>query len=150
MFIKDSVFAAIAIAALAAVGNAIFAYGQKKSIPSSNPFIFLICALTVCITLFLMFSMFFPKENVPQFIRTNFLWCLMSGTGFFLTFIGFYFLYTLFGASYYIVYAVLSIITTSLIVGVIIFREHFTIYHLLSVCTAILTILLFAIGNSRH
>lgn len=150
MFIKPSVFAAIAIAAVAAVGNALFAFGQKKSIPSSNPFLFLICALSICISLFLVFSIFFPKEHVPQFIRTNFLWCLVSGIGFCLTFIGFYFLYTLFGTSYYVVYAVLSIITTSLIVGILIFREQFNMYHLLSVCTAILTILLFAIGNSRQ
>lgn len=150
MLIKYSVFAAIGIAAVAAVGNAIFVYGQKKSLPSSNPFLFLICALAVCISLFLVASLFFPKEHIPQFLRKNVLWCFVSGTGFFLTFIGFYFLYTLFGASYYVVYAVLSIMTTSLFVGVFIFREQFNVYHLLSVCTAILTILLFALGNSRE
>ena len=147
---KDSIILAIGIAAIAAIGNATFAFGQKKSIPSQNPFIFLICTLTVCLSLFLIASCFFAKENVPQFIRTNYTWFVISGTGFFLTFIGFYFLYTKFGTSYYAIYAVLSIITTSLIVGIILFKEHVNMYHLLSVCTAIITIVLFALGNSRQ
>ena len=58
-------------------------------------------------------------------IKTNYLWFIASGTGFFLTFIGFYFLYTKFGASYYLLYAVISIITTSILVGIIIFNTDF-------------------------
>ena len=150
MFVKDSVVIAISIAALSAVGNALFVFGQKKSLPSQNPFIFLICTLTVCISLFLIVSCFFTKENLPQFILSNYLWFLISGTGFFLTFVGFYFLYTKFGASYYVVYAVLSIITTSFIVGIVIFRERVNLYHLLSIGTAIITVVLFALGNSKQ
>jgi drug/metabolite transporter (DMT)-like permease len=147
---KDSIMLAIGIAAIAAIGNATFAFGQKKSIPSQNPFIFLICTLVVCISLFLIASFFFAKENIPQFLHTNYPWFIISGTGFFLTFIGFYFLYTKFGTSYYVIYAVLSIITTSLIVGIILFKEYVNMYHLLSVCMAIITIVLFALGNSRQ
>ncbi|MBD3308631.1 transporter [candidate division KSB3 bacterium] len=135
---------------MAAIGNGIFAFGQRKSVPTAHPFIFLTCALTVCIALFLIASLFFPKVDVLQFIQTNYPWFITSGAGFFLTFIGFYLLYTRFGASYYVLYAVLSILTTSVIVGLIIFREQFTLYHGLSICTAIVTIVLFALGNAQR
>jgi drug/metabolite transporter (DMT)-like permease len=56
-------------------------------------------------------------------------------------------LYSQYGASNYILYAVLSIITTSVIVGVVIFKETFNIYHWLALLSSIITIALFTLGN---
>jgi drug/metabolite transporter (DMT)-like permease len=73
---------------------------------------------------------------------------ITSGVGFFITFIGFYLLYSQFGAVYYVVYAVLSIISTSLIVGVLIFREPFNAYQGGALILAILAIALFSYGQA--
>lgn len=94
--------------------------------------------------------MFLPKSSPYEYLATNFKWIVVGGVGYFLTFTGFYFLYTRFGASYYALYAVLSIITTSIVVGLLVFRESFNLYYGLAVGTAILTIVLFAVGQSRQ
>ena len=133
----------------AAIGNAIFVYGQKRSEMVENPFLFLLCTLTVCTTLFACTIGFFPKVSVAQYLSKNYPWIVLSGIGFYLTFIGFYFLYTRYGASYYVLYAVLSIITTSIIVGVVLFREHINVYYGLTVLSALLTIALFTIAQSK-
>ena len=73
---------------------------------------------------------------------------ITSGVGFLITFIGFYLLYSQFGAVYYVVYAVLSIITTSLVVGVLIFREPFNAYQAAALVLAILAIALFSYGQA--
>lgn len=77
----------------------------------------------------------------------NYKWIIFGGAGLVLTFTGFYLLYSRFGPSYYILYAVLSIITTSVIVGVFVLKERMNIYYALSVATAVTTIILFTIGK---
>ncbi len=146
---KSPILLAICFATISAVGNAMFAFGQKKSAVSTNPFIFLICTLIVCLLLFSAAYFLSTTINVKAFIKSNYIWFTISGIGFFFTFIGFYFLYTRFGTSYYALYAVLSILTTAILVGVFIFKESFNFYHLLSVITAIITILLFYMGSLK-
>ena len=71
------------------------------------------------------------------------------GVGFFVTFLGFFLLYSRLGASYYIVYAVLAIITTSIGVGVLVFKEPFNGYHVSALLFAIVSIVLYGIGHSK-
>ena len=146
---KQTIYSALLFASVAAVGNALFVFGQRKSAITDHPFIFIIGAAIVCLVLFSVTSLFLPKPEFSSFVKDNYPWILISGLGFYLTFIGFYFLYSRYGASHYVVYAVLSIITTSIIVGVIILRESFNLYHLLAVVTAIVTVVLFTIGQTR-
>ena len=147
--LKTPIFLAIVFASVSAIGNALFAYGQKKSMVSTNPFIFLICTLTVCLLLLFFAYFFSPQVKISAFLKLNFVWFTISGIGFFLTFIGFYFLYTQFGTSYYSLYAVLSIFTTAIIVGIFIFKESFNFYHGLSLLTTFLTILFFYLGSLK-
>ncbi len=136
-------------ALIAAVGNALFAAGQKKTSGIDNPLIIVGLSAVVCVVL--TFSVIFllnRNSSMLQIFRVNWIWILMSGFGLFLTYIGFNLLYSRFGASGYIYYAVLSIITTSLIVGVIIFKEQLNIYHIISVGFSIAAIVLFTIGNN--
>ncbi len=147
---KNLIIPALGFALLAAVGNALFAFGQKKITLSKNPFLFLIGALTICISLFLLSTIFFKRINLKEYISLNWKWMVISGFGFFLTFIGFYFLYTKYGTSYYILYAVLSIISTSILLGFIIFKEKFNIYFALSIVFALLTILFFTLGKYKN
>jgi drug/metabolite transporter (DMT)-like permease len=133
----------------AAIGNALFVYGQKRSEIVENPFLFLLCTLTVCTSLFACTIGFFPKVSVGDYLSKNYAWIVLSGIGFYMTFIGFYVLYTRYGASYYVLYAVLSIITTSIIVGVILFKERINMYYGLTILSALITIVLFAIAQSK-
>ena|SRR6266481_304413 len=142
LFLKALIFALIA-----AVGNALFVFGQKKSSVAGNPFLFLMLSLCVGILLLAIASLFFPKPNYSEYFRDNYNYILITGTGIFITYVGFYYLYAKFGASYYILYAILSIVTTSIIVGVLIFKETFNIFYLLSILSAVLTIVLFFFGK---
>ena len=142
-------YSALLFALSAAVGNALFVFGQKKSAVADHPFMFIISSLVVCLALFAATSFLLPKPEISTFIKDNYLWVLISGLGFWLTFIGFYFLYSRYGASHYVVYAVLSIVTTSIIVGIIVFKETFNLYHFLSVITAIMTVVLFTVGQAK-
>lgn len=51
------------------------------------------------------------------------------------------------GASAYVYYAVLSILTTSFLVGMLILRERVNVYHILAGITSIVAIILFSLGN---
>ncbi len=141
------VLRALLFALIAAIGNAVFVFGQKKSIPGENPFIFLACSLSLCVLFLVISTLFFPLNDMKSYFSINGRAILITGIGLFITYIGFYFLYSRFGASYYIIYAVISIITTSIIVGVLVFKDTFNIYYLLSIITAITTIVLFFIGQ---
>jgi drug/metabolite transporter (DMT)-like permease len=146
---KQTIYSALLFASVAAVGNALFVFGQKKAAVAGHPFLFLIGASLVCLVLFSVTALLLPEPGMMSFVKRNTLWILLSGLGFYLTSLGFYFLYSRHGASYYVVYAVLSIVATSIVVGVVVFRESFNLYHLLAVITAIATVVLFTIGQTR-
>ena len=137
-------------ALIAAVGNALFAAGQKKAAGIDNSLIFVGFSALICVILtFFVILLLQRNGDLTQILKINWLWILMSGFGLFLTYMGFSLLYSRFGASGYVYYAVMSIITTSLIVGVFIFKERLNIYHIASVGCSIITIILFTIGNNR-
>ena len=138
----------IAFALIAAVGNAMFAAGQKKSVEIENSFSFVAAAAVVCVILTVFFAPSQGPTNYSEVIKQNGIWVVLSGCGLFLTYIGFNLLYSHYGASNYILYAVLSIITTSIIVGVFLFKETFNMYHWLAFGFSILTVVFFTIGNS--
>ncbi len=132
---------------IAAFGNAMFAAGQKKAVVFDNTFTFIGLAAMVCVFLTFLFTPLLGAPNYIAVARENGLWAVLSGTGLFLTYLGFNLLYSKYGASNYILYAVLSIITTSIFVGVILFKETFNTYHWLAFFASIVTVVLFSIGN---
>jgi drug/metabolite transporter (DMT)-like permease len=134
---------------IAAVGNALFVYGQRGSSTSENPFFFLLLTLSVCITLFLVGALVSKGAMDTAYLTTNLRYIVISGIGFFITFVGFYWLYSQQGAINYMVYALLSILTTSIGVGLIIFREPFNRYHVVSGLLAVAAILFYGLGQNR-
>jgi len=136
-------------ASLAAIGNAIYAYGQRGATPPTNPFLFIFAAITVCLVLLTVATLFYRTNSDMAYISTNLGMIGISGLGFFLTFVGFFLLYTNYGASQYALYAVISILTTSLGVGVLIYKEDFNIYKVAAMLLAIAAIVLFTYGNSK-
>lgn len=136
-------------ALLAAVGNALFVYGQRGSQSSDNPFFFLLATLSICTTIFLLCALANKAPMESAYVVENSKYILFSAIGFFITFIGFYWLYSQHGAVNYIVYALLSILTTTIGVGLIIFREPFNTFHVISGILAIAAILFYGIGQHK-
>ncbi len=140
---------ALLVAFIAAAGNAVFVYGQKKSSGVENPLVFIVLTVSVCIVITLAAVPFWGKADFRAVVRANYIPALISGIGLFVTYIGFNLLYSRYGATYYILYAVISILTTSIFIGIFIFRENFNIYHMLSVAAAAATIGLFTLGQVK-
>ena len=136
-------------ATLAAIGNAIMVYGQRATTPTTNPFFFMFIAILVCGTLFGVSTLISRNGDESVYLAANWKMMIISGFGFFLTFVGFFLLYNNFGATQYTLYAVISIITTTVCVGVFIFNENFNTYHITAMAIAIAAIALFTYGNSQ-
>lgn len=145
----SSLLPALAVALLAAVGNGLFAYGQRRAEVVANPFLFILSALIVCAVAFGISMPFMPGVDGIAYLRRNWPWALVSGAGFYLTFLGFYFLYSRFGASHYAV-SRRTLHTYHIRLG----GDHPYAradggFHLAAIACALLTVLLFSIGQSR-
>ena len=140
-------YKALLIAGMAAVGNAMFVYGQRRSSVNNYSFSYLIGAVIVCATIVLLVSLIYNSNEAVNVIQKNWVTICVGGIGMATTYLGFYFLYTNYGATYYIVYAVLSIITTSVLVGVVLLGEQWNFYQLIGMLLAIGAIIMFSIGR---
>jgi drug/metabolite transporter (DMT)-like permease len=138
---------AILFATIAAVGNAVFVYGQTGADKTKNPFIFIVGAVAVCTALFLLPNLFFDLQKSFAYLHANRIQILISGVGFFITFLGFFLLYSGSGASTYMLYAVISILTTSVGVGVFLYHEPFNRWHLIAIILSIGAIACFSYGQ---
>ncbi len=139
----------IVFATIAAVGNAMFALGQKKSVGVENGLLFI--ALSAIITVF--FSLFLAplvsKIDIGSTIKGNLNALILSGFGLFCTYLGFNLLYSRYGTSQYVLYAVLSIITTTIIVGIFWLKEPVNAYHKIAIAMAHAAVVIFSIGQSK-
>lgn len=133
---------------IGALGNSMFAASQKKAIALGNSLAFLVISIFVSLIFALIVAPLAGPTKYTTIIKQSWFWVVTGGIGLFLTFLGFNLLYTNFGTSSYMLYAVMSIITTSIIVSVVIFKETFNFYHWAAFIGAIVTIILYTIGNS--
>ena len=140
---------AIAIATIGALGNALFVYGQRRAHVSDAPFVFVTLYLIIATTCCFLAVPFLPKTNVMALVTQNFMWAFWTGLGLAVTMISFYFLYTHFGATFYALYSVISILTTTLLVGQILLREPINIFHVGAIILAVGSVLLFTLGRTR-
>lgn len=131
------------------MGNAVFVYGQRSAAVSPNPYLFMSAAIFVCLIMFVMATLISNGGRLLNYVSNNMLPIIIGGVGFFITFVGFYLMYSRVGANSYVVYACLSILTTSVGVGMIIFREPFNQYHLIAMIFAILAVCFFGYGQFR-
>ena len=137
---ETSIFKVLVFSGIAALGNAIYVYGQRSAVVSSNPFLFMAGAVTLCAFMFVIASLLSGTSTTTIYLKQNYWPITISAVGFFITFIGFYLMYSRVGANSYTVYAVLSILTTSVGVGMIIYREPINLYHLISILFALLAV----------
>lgn len=136
-------------ATVAAVGNAIFVYGQRGAAASANPFLFMGFAVLACLAFFSVAVLVYRTPDDTAYLAANWRMILLSGFGFFVTFIGFFLLFNKFGASQYTLYAVISILTTSIGVGVLLYRESINAYEIAGTVLAVAAIVLFSYGKAK-
>ncbi len=141
---------AIAIATFGALGNALFAYSQRRADSGGSPFTFVALLVAVCLVLCLASLLFMPRVNLAAYIRTNAGWAAAGGLGLYMTLSGFYFLFTRFGASYYALYSVIALLTTTFVVGQILLGEPLNRFHVGSVLCAISAVILFTLGHYHN
>jgi drug/metabolite transporter (DMT)-like permease len=136
-------------ALIAAFGNALFAMSQRRANGLGNSLTFVAIAAVIASLLMIAVT---PILGPPKYLdsaKENVLWLALGGVGLFMTYIGFNILYARFGASYYVLYAVLAIVTTSVVVGVLVLREPFNVYHWGALACALAAVILFSLGQAR-
>lgn len=133
-------------ALIAAIGNAVFAYAQKKSSSDENGLLIVGISALIAFIFSALFSPLMGDLNLDKLQWKN---LLIGGGGLFITYLGFYLLYSRFGVSQYVLYAVLSIITTTIIVGVLLFKEPVNIYHKVSIVLSIIAVVIYSIGEKN-
>jgi len=143
------IFLPILYATIAAIGNALFALGQRKAAGVENGLLFVGLSALVAMSSALICAPLIGAVDVGLTVRAHWKAILGSGLGLFLTYLGFNLLYTRFGASQYALYAVISILTTTIGVGILWLREPVTIYHKLAIALALAAVVLFSIGQSK-
>lgn len=136
------------LALLAAIGNALVTYGQKKSSSFENPFFFGAFSLLIASVFMFLIAFLYQSKGNMAYINDNFKWFGVSAIGLVLLNVFLYLLYSHFGASYYTLYAILAIITTSIGLCVWIFHEKMNTYYWISLGFAFFTILFFMKGKS--
>jgi drug/metabolite transporter (DMT)-like permease len=134
-------------ALIAAVGNAMFALGQKKSV-GINGLAFAGTSALVATLLAWSASPLMGGIDLPKLLHRNGLNILLAGGGLFLTYLGFNLLYTRYGVSQYVLYAVLSILTTTVFVGIFLLREPLNGYRIAAIVLALASIILYSLGQT--
>ena len=145
----SSLLGVIFFATIGALGNAMFAAGQKKVIIEEGPLSYMVLTSIICVILAVIIAPFIGSSRYDVVFKENWAWIIAGGVGLFFTYLGFYLLYSRYGTSSYVVYAVLSILTTSLIVGLFLFKETFNSYHWAAFVFALITVVLFSLGNKQ-
>ena len=138
----------LAIAFMAACGNALFVYGQRVATHSPNPFLYMLGCVSSGLVMFLVATVAWQSAGNLAYVGANAGSIMLGGAGFFITFFGFYLLYSGYGASQYALYATLSILTTSVGVGVFVFREELNLYQIVALLLAIASIALWTYGRN--
>ena len=139
----------IIFASIAAIGNALFALGQKKSTGVENGLVFVGLSAVVAVLFALFFAPVVGAFEVGNTLKGNWKAVLLSGLGLFFTYLGFNLMYSRFSASQYVLYAVLSIISTTIIVGIFWLKEPVNVYHKVAMAMAIAAVVLFSMGQSK-
>lgn len=141
-------------AVIAAFGNALVSYGQKKAAPVHNLYFFLGTAAFVFFVCNIIAGVVVKADSpsCSKMILTDpkeLFWAIICGIALFILYFAINNLLVGYGASMYVVYSVISVFFTSIIVGVFIFREKINVWHVLGIIVSCLAVALITIGNSR-
>lgn len=110
---------------LAAIGNAIFTYGNKTAHAEESPFGFVLLTFLISAAAMAALMVFQPPRDPIAFTKLNIGPALWAGIGTAITYVGFYILYSKYGASFYALYGMLAMLTTSIFLAIVILKERF-------------------------
>lgn len=140
-------------ATIAAVGNALLSYGQKKAAPVSNLYFFLGAAALVFFVCNIIAGFVTKTDSISASKilsgSKELFWAIVCGVALFVLYFAINNLLVKYGASMYVVYSVVSIFTTSIVVGVCIFKEKINIWHVLGIIMSCVAVALITIGNGK-
>ena len=136
------------IALFAAAGNALFVYAQRTAAASANPFLYLACTITLGSGLCIAAALAWQTPGNADYAVNNGTYILLGGAGLFMTYLGFYLLFSNYGTAQYALYATLAILTTSFGIGVLVFREPLHPLQFVAIGFAIAAIALWSYGRS--
>lgn len=140
---------AILFAFVAALGNALFAAGQRKAAGLENGLGFIVYAAIIAVLLIAAAAPILGSPNYVDTWKAHWPWITLSGVGLFFVYLGFNLLYVRYGTSYYVLYAVISIITTSVLVGAIYYKEPFNSYHWVALVLSLAAVVFFSLGEAK-
>ena len=140
----------IGFAAIAALGNALFALGQRESAGVANGLLFVAISAVIASVLSVVAAPLLGSMAIGTVVRGYWRASVLAGVGLFLTYVGFNFLYARFGTVPYVVYASLAILTTTVGVGMLYLKEPVNTYHLAAVLFALTSIALFSMGQTHR
>ncbi|MCY4522535.1 MAG: hypothetical protein OXC13_17385 [Caldilineaceae bacterium] len=140
---------ALLIASAGASGNAFFAWCQRKAILGTMPLVFVAMVAATFLFGAIVTVAILARLTPGEVTVAGWPWAMGGGLGLYITVLCFYFLYTRFGTAYYALYAVLSILTTTLFVGQVVLREPINRFHLVSIALAIGAVVTFSLASNR-
>ena len=140
---------ALLFALVAAIGNAMFALGQRRSVSAHNGLAFVGASAVVAAALAWLSAPLLGSTDLTGLLRSNGRNILLAGSGLYLTYLGFNLLYSRYGASQYVLYAVLSILTTTVFVGMIWLHEPVNGFKLAAIVLATASVILYSLGQAR-
>jgi drug/metabolite transporter (DMT)-like permease len=138
----------LAFAGIAALGNAIFVLGQTQSQGAGNKMLIIAASAVLAGVLAMIAAPFTGPVHWGWPSRDSWRVLAFSGIGLFITYLGFNLLYSRFGATQYALYAVISILTTTVLVGAVWLREPLSPSQIAAVALAVASIVLFSAGQS--
>lgn len=144
-----NVLSLILFALMAAVGNAMFVLAQRRSVSSHNGLLFVGVSAVIAGLLSWACSPLLGAAEVTQLFRLNGRNLALSGAGLFITYIGFNLMFSRYGTSPYVLYAVLSILTTTVFVGMILLHEPVNFYKAVAIVLATASVILYSLGQAR-
>jgi drug/metabolite transporter (DMT)-like permease len=142
------IFLPLFFALIAAIGNAMFALAQRRSSGDRNGLVFVAISAVISSVLALAVAPLFGKVDLSALVRTNGRDLLLGGAGLFICYLGFNLLYSRFGVSSYTLYAMLSILTTTVLVGMFWLKEPVNGYRLAALVLALASVVLYSMGQS--
>ena len=139
----------LVFAGIAAIGNGMFALAQRQTVGVGNGLLFVGASALVASLLAVVAAPLAGPMHPVAMVRGNWKPLLLSGAGLFATYVGFNLLYGRFGPSQYVLYAMLSIVTTTVVVGFVWLREPVNLYHVGAILLAMAAVVLFTVGQSK-
>ena len=140
---------ALTFALIAAIGNALFALGQRRAAGAHNGLSFVAVTALITTILSLLFARLLGPIGLGTLVRENGRALLLAGGGSFITFLGLNLLFSRFGVSPYVLYAMLAILTTTHGLGILYLHEPINGYKLASILLALISVLLYSFGSAR-